>query len=113
MSKSRKQFNSCFIPEKWGQRIYEMLSYFRPSMNYKKIQFNICEFEKCQLCYDEKGWCDLGVNCTDNFKYIENISRHFQGVRTMIRYYTNLKKRKENFIHNLINILYRLEDYTK
>ncbi len=83
--KVRQCDDSCSIPEKWGQRIYETLSYFRPSMNYKKIQFNICEFEKCQLCYDGQGWCNLGVNCTDNFKFIENISRHYQGVRTMIR----------------------------
>jgi hypothetical protein len=83
--KVRQCDDSCSIPEKWGQRIYETLSYFRPSMNYKKTQFNICEFEKCQLCYDGQGWCNLGVNCTDNFKFIKNISRHYQGVRTMIR----------------------------
>ncbi len=75
----------CIMPIEWGQRIYDALGYFRPSLNFKKCQFNICEFEKCEACYNKLDSCDLGTSCTDNFKFISDLSRHYQGLRTMIR----------------------------
>jgi len=78
--------HTCFIQEDWPDRLYDALKLLQPTYNLKNLQFNILEFEKCQACYGQSTKeCSLGIHCYDNFKFLVRLSKHYQGIRTMLR----------------------------
>lgn len=75
--------NNCNIPEYWAIKVSKGLHLLVPCLNFKLMQLKILEFEKCDDCYTNT--C-TGKNCTNNFKLLAKLSKHYQGIRTLIRY---------------------------
>lgn len=88
--KGRKCNFLCKFPPNWGTRLYKTLQLFKPCYLYKDMQNNILQFENCEYCHsyinetDSNGCPSIEI-CFDNIKYLNNLSVHFHGLRTLLR----------------------------
>jgi len=102
-NKIRKCTDSCGIPSDWGKKLFEKLSDIvnllclidcdisktdAKLLNIKlhEVQEKFTEFEFCKGCYVSKTKkCIYGSDCKDNLNWINALSCHFSGVRTLRR----------------------------
>jgi len=78
--------NRCNIPNFWASRLYANLMTIYPVSNFKLLQNNLVNFEKCFQCHQSLNkQCQSIETCCDNFRVINSLSDHYQGLRTISR----------------------------
>jgi hypothetical protein len=90
ITKFKKCDQMCSIPINWATRLYEKFNLLQPCYNFKTLQNNIIEFEKCYYCYhsieNDEGLCSKNsIKCQDTIRLIINLTEHFQRLRSVLR----------------------------
>jgi hypothetical protein len=98
--KRRMCDSACIIPDVWGQKMHQTLTTFvenfniedetekenRAEINIKEVQSKYCELEFCLGCYlSTNGICLCKNDCTDFLNFVNKLSTHFTGVRSLKR----------------------------
>jgi len=109
-NKVRNCTDKCEIPSGWGKKLYEKLDYVAnllclincdisetdPKMLNRKlydVQEKFTEFEFCKGCYVSKTKnCRYGSDCEDSLNWINALSCHFTGLRTIRRKIYSLRQ---------------------
>ena len=76
----------CQIPALWATHLFTNLRLLEPIANFKLLQNNIVSFETCSLCNASYTFkCDSIDTCNDNIRILNDLSSHFQRIRTITR----------------------------
>lgn len=81
---TRKCDRFCVLPINWGVRVFDALLTIKPCLNFKQMQLRLLNLDQCNNC-ENNNECGIDETCTDFIKIIFNISKHFQGLRTLLR----------------------------
>ena len=79
----------CHIPSDWGFKIKQRLDKLKPVLDLKTMQCKIIKFEMCDKCLTSD--CANDSSCSDGLNFILGLSKHYQGLRTIIRYIIFIK----------------------
>ena len=82
---TRKCDSSCKFPSDWGRKLYRFLWTIKPCLNFKQMQLRIIELDQCSFCEKFDEQCGFGESCTNVIKFLFILSKHFQGLRTLLR----------------------------
>jgi len=126
-NKVRKCTDRCEIPSNWGKKLHDKLAEIvellylidcdisktdvkQLNRKLREVQEKFTAFEFCSGCYNSRGrQCTYGDLCKDNLSWINALSIHFSGVRTVRRQIYSL--RKAIYWLNMTDHINRESDY--
>ena len=90
----------CNIPNFWASRLFVNLQTIYPVSNFKLLQNNIVNFETCSRCNQStRNQCIEIQHCNDNFRNVLELSKHYQGIRTLSRLLYQIRSLNLLLIH--------------
>jgi hypothetical protein len=83
--------NNCKIIEFWATKLYKKFSQLKPLQSFYKQQQFFEEFESCNICRGHYNNCQSLHKCTDHLSIMNNLSQHYQKLRTIVRAYYHMR----------------------